>query len=177
MTTPSVSSDVHESYISGGEKAKIAHLKLCNTSVFPIVIIVKIVGTRSKFMGVVKIPGGVVKIPGMCGFCPRCISRKVGTYAFNYCPNSILLQGAESIPSKSLAVYRKSWLLLWPAISAGKKNNKLFSVFHMHRFRVLRLPPQCLHSPIKNTVVVASQPDCELLAKCIALYHYFPSSL
>ena len=30
--------------------------------------------------GVVKIPGGVVKIPGMCGYCPRCNSRKVGTY-------------------------------------------------------------------------------------------------
>ena len=26
--------------------------------------------------GVVKIPGGVVKIPGMCGYCPRCNSRK-----------------------------------------------------------------------------------------------------
>ena len=30
--------------------------------------------------GVVKIPGGVVKIPGMCDYCPRCNSRKVGTY-------------------------------------------------------------------------------------------------
>ena len=30
----------------------------------------------------VKIPGGVVKIPGMCGYCPRCNSRKAGTYIF-----------------------------------------------------------------------------------------------
>ena len=50
MNTPAVSSDVQESYIFGGEKARIAHLKLDNTF-FPIVIIVKIVGTRSKFMG------------------------------------------------------------------------------------------------------------------------------
>ena len=28
----------------------------------------------------VKIPVGVVKIPGMRGNCPRCDSRKVGTY-------------------------------------------------------------------------------------------------
>ena len=32
----------------------------------------------------VKIPGGVVKILGMCGFCPRCNSRKVGTYELGY---------------------------------------------------------------------------------------------
>ena len=33
----------------------------------------------------VKIPGGVVKIPGMCGYCPRCNSRKVGTYVVMSC--------------------------------------------------------------------------------------------
>ena len=31
MNTTSVSSDVQESYIFDGEKARIAHLKLCNT--------------------------------------------------------------------------------------------------------------------------------------------------
>ena len=50
MNTPSVSSDVQEGYIFDGEKARIAHLKLCNTF-FPIVTIVQIVGTQSKFMG------------------------------------------------------------------------------------------------------------------------------
>ena len=39
-------------------------------------------GVWSKFQGVwSKFQGGVVKIPGMCGYCPRCNSRKVGTYA------------------------------------------------------------------------------------------------
>ena len=50
MNTPSVSFDVQETYIFDGEKARMAHLKLCSTF-FPIVIIVKIVGSRSKFMG------------------------------------------------------------------------------------------------------------------------------
>ena len=84
MNTPSVSSHMQKSYIFDGEKARIAHLKLCNTF-FPIVIIVKIVGIWSKFMGCGQNSRGVVKIPGMCGYCPRCNSRKVGTYVLPVC--------------------------------------------------------------------------------------------
>ena len=79
MNTPSVSSDVQESYIFDGEKARIAHLKLCNTFSH-CNYSQKLWGHGQNSWGVVKIPGGVVKIPGVCGYCPRCNSRKVGTY-------------------------------------------------------------------------------------------------